>query len=535
MPRFCFFIVTFVSFAFPVAAEPFLSVRDFGAMGDGMADDTAAIQKAIDQAGETGGTLHFPPGTYVVTSVGLRPGVRYLGYGATILRPPNQGKWVRTFNAAKVGYLYHGEEDSPVLTIEGLSFDGNRAAQGEYRKYQLEQAHLIFLSAGRESPGRLRARVLNCHFQENVADALSLYTNVDVQVSNCSARDCFRGGITITGGNSRIQIANFTAQGKVHPTGIDVEVDGAGFSGTKRIELSINGMNLPDGDFDIGVSDGSVVLGSNIQARAPFYLYAADSSVRISNSRFGVGEFSGYGNRIVRPGNVVFQNCQFEVDGTSGDEPGRWAAIHVYWNVSGSQHAGQSLKLLDCDFTVAGTIAEADTTYAVYCEGDQSESNNRLIVDGGQISARYDHGVTMFQGGTLRLRDVEIAAANPMRLGSAVGWTIDAEIGGITLAQNVARYAEIPTHGPENRIVHRNVVIDEAANQISTRYGLARNRYIGRRVVLGSKPPTPATHGLLGDVFRLKTPAAGQDFEWICVKTGAGTGALWRVLSRVEP
>jgi len=217
-----------------------ISVRQFGATGDGVTDDTHAVQAAIDAIGKTGGTLWFPPGTYMVTSVGLRTGVRYLGYGATVKRPARQGKWTRTFNAAKQGYRYSADDDSPPITIEGLTFDGNRTEQGEYRKYQLEQAHLLFLAADANHPGRLRVRILNCHFQDAVADAISLYTNVDAQIVNCTARDCFRGGLTVTGGHSRIQVQNFRADGKVHPSGIDVEVDGAGFGGSKKIELTLD-------------------------------------------------------------------------------------------------------------------------------------------------------------------------------------------------------------------------------------------------------------------------------------------------------
>ncbi len=228
-----------------------------------------------------GGTLLFPPGNYLVTSVGLRPGVHYLGYGATITRPANQGKWVRSFDAAKQGYLYSGDEDSAMLTIEGLTFDGQRVTQDEYQKYQLEHAHLLFLQADPEQAGRLRARIVNCQFQDCVADAISLYTNVDVQIMNCTARDCFRGGITITGGHSRIQVVNFTAHGKVHPTGIDVEVDGAGFGGSYKIELTLNGLMLPDGDFDVAVFDGSVVLGNKHRNALPSIFTPA---MRVSGS-----------------------------------------------------------------------------------------------------------------------------------------------------------------------------------------------------------------------------------------------------------
>tara|TARA_Y100001934_G_scaffold223636_1_gene267298 strand:- start:65 stop:1630 length:1566 start_codon:yes stop_codon:yes gene_type:complete len=508
-----------------------VTVKEHGAIGDGVTDDTVAIQKAIDVVGKTGGTLLFPAGTYVVTSVGLRPGVRYLGYGATIKRPAGQGKWVRTFNAAKQGYLHNAETDSPWLTIEGFTFDGNRAEQGEYRKYQLEQAHLIFLSAHKQSKGRLRARVVNCHFQDNVADGLSLYVNVDVRVINCSARDVFRGGITITGGNSRIQVMNFTAEGKTHPTGIDVEVDGAGYGGRKRIELMLSGIHLPDGDFDVGVSDDSVVLGSNISARSPFHLVSRRSRMKFSNSQFGIGRYSGYANRIVNPHDVTFHSCRFEIDphNDSGKEPGKWAAVHVYWNVGQSSETNQALKLIDCDFGVNQGMAKEADTYAVYCEGDFADRNNRLIMEGGRISADFDHGIWFNQGGNLRLCDTTIAADTGMRLGSSGKWNIDAEVGGIRFLGN--RYADIPTHGALNRIFHQNVIIDETSNRITTRYGIVRNRYEGRRIILGENPPTTKTHGLTGDVFRLKHPPADEPMAWICTKPGIDSGAVWSPLS----
>lgn len=49
-----------------------LNVRDFGALGDGLADDTAAIQAALDAVDEAapgrGGVVEFPPGTYRLTA-----------------------------------------------------------------------------------------------------------------------------------------------------------------------------------------------------------------------------------------------------------------------------------------------------------------------------------------------------------------------------------------------------------------------------------------------------------------------------------
>jgi anthranilate/para-aminobenzoate synthase component II len=46
-----------------------VSVKDFGAVGNGTADDTIAIQAAMDAIPSTGGNLYFPAGTYILTDV----------------------------------------------------------------------------------------------------------------------------------------------------------------------------------------------------------------------------------------------------------------------------------------------------------------------------------------------------------------------------------------------------------------------------------------------------------------------------------
>jgi hypothetical protein len=59
-----------------------VSVKDFGAVGDGVADDTAAIQAGID----TGNSLYFPPGNYKISATltfytGANNGQRLMGAG----------------------------------------------------------------------------------------------------------------------------------------------------------------------------------------------------------------------------------------------------------------------------------------------------------------------------------------------------------------------------------------------------------------------------------------------------------------------
>lgn len=75
------------------------SVKDFGAAGNGIADDTNAIQDALDYLRDNGGTLVFPFGTYAVT-------------GQLTLQRSNNShakRWVIEGNSSLIQSSYNGE------------------------------------------------------------------------------------------------------------------------------------------------------------------------------------------------------------------------------------------------------------------------------------------------------------------------------------------------------------------------------------------------------------------------------------------
>ena len=74
------------------------NVRDFGAVGDGRAKDTVAIQKAVDACSAAGGgTVEVPPGLYLSGTIYLKSHVDfYVGPGATIKGSPDK----EDYNAA---------------------------------------------------------------------------------------------------------------------------------------------------------------------------------------------------------------------------------------------------------------------------------------------------------------------------------------------------------------------------------------------------------------------------------------------------
>jgi hypothetical protein len=77
-----------------------LAICDANATGDGQADDSPAIQAAINHAAASGGgTVFLPPGTYRVANVELQPGVTLAGAGRdqTILRAMSAARMVIMF------------------------------------------------------------------------------------------------------------------------------------------------------------------------------------------------------------------------------------------------------------------------------------------------------------------------------------------------------------------------------------------------------------------------------------------------------
>ena len=110
-----------------------VSVKDFGAIGDGVTDDTIAIQAAIDYLSPLGGTLLFPKGSYIVSDANadnaclvITAPIQVLGDGAfytsiqpaasvantvnTILVNPNASfdQTLMSFNKISLGNLNNG-------------------------------------------------------------------------------------------------------------------------------------------------------------------------------------------------------------------------------------------------------------------------------------------------------------------------------------------------------------------------------------------------------------------------------------------
>lgn len=93
-----------------------VSVKDFGAKGDGTTDDTAAIQAAVTSLTSSGGTLLFPAGNYKTTApINWLPRVNLLGVGGHV-----GSRIVGTHSGNLFQYV-----NIDFVIVEKLAFDGS--------------------------------------------------------------------------------------------------------------------------------------------------------------------------------------------------------------------------------------------------------------------------------------------------------------------------------------------------------------------------------------------------------------------------
>lgn len=213
-----------------------ISVRATGARGDGIGDDTAAFQSAIDRAATTGGIVDVPAGRYLidpVRSVRLR--------SRTSLRMAPEAILVARPNAAPRGYVLLVEGVSDVRITGGQILgerDAHLGSTGEW-------GHGIMIR------GAARVTVSNLGVSRCWGDGISIgglarvgaegQPSTDILIANVVSRGNRRQGLTI-GRSRRVRVVDSEfsdTHGTKPEYGIDIEPDRPGRAEDVTIERCI--------------------------------------------------------------------------------------------------------------------------------------------------------------------------------------------------------------------------------------------------------------------------------------------------------
>ena len=161
-----------------------VNVKDYGATGDGVTDDTTAIQAAIDAAAAGGGEVYIPSSSlpYVVATTLTIPS------GVTVLGDAGHGDGVRTIieGTMTTGNVFTLTARSAVLKHVRITADSGR---------QAGSGHGVSCNIGSEkttTTSRWHLEDIVCKLQPDdgfhiVSPELGLF-------ENCTAEDCGRHG-----------------------------------------------------------------------------------------------------------------------------------------------------------------------------------------------------------------------------------------------------------------------------------------------------------------------------------------------------
>ena len=247
-----------------------VSVLDFGAVGDGVTDDTVAIQTALNSAG-INATILFPSGyTYLINPIlnptyqnygGIKPltGQTLVMYGATLQAKPVTSESSTVINIWNVANV----------TILGGAVIGERAGHigttGEWG---------MGISLWTAANIRIQDVSVSACWGDNIfignRPLFSGEYSTDVWVRNCSLTSARRNGISVVAGQ-RVNIFSnkiYSISGTSPQGGIDLEPN---YSAYPNTDIIIQDNNIYDAEVALYVTVANTnvkIANNNLQGRA---------------------------------------------------------------------------------------------------------------------------------------------------------------------------------------------------------------------------------------------------------------------------
>ena len=217
-----------------------VSVKDFGAVGDGVTDDTTAIQNAINASSE----LYFPPGNYLVSAqINLKNDFSIVGEpGAKIILANGVTPHVLRGNPCNNFVMQN-------MTIEGNGLSGNST---------------VYIS------NSANVTIQNCKITKSGANAIWLSSCVFAKVENCILSSNYYYGLEFRDCDGCKAIANQCNDNG--STGVATSTGGRGImlwrsrgcyiAGNRMVNNNEYGLRIYSEAADATTSNNNVITGN---------------------------------------------------------------------------------------------------------------------------------------------------------------------------------------------------------------------------------------------------------------------------------
>ncbi len=499
-------------------ADIAMSVKKFGAKGDGSTDDTDAINEAVTYCIANKRNLSFPPGIYMVRTNVLEfdfdsgNGLYMSGAGSLSIIKVIDGEIDADF---KEVFNFNISSDVEAIEIRDLYIDNNaRGSAAPVSSFDYEHCHTFRISVS--SGSTLRNMIFdNVTIKDPAADGFNNSGSGTVElykVINCREvdRTRVRSSIQMSYMPDHLIVDNFV--------GDSIEAEILAENTGAKMDIINTKVNIMD------ILPGASVTVMLVNVETTTKTLITRTKIIADNCIFRVG--SGSSGRWDHPQSKSrISNSQFYLayDETDNSITG----LNLFSNIT---TLDTDIEFTNCDFIIDSE--DAAITPTGYLVNDTSQSGTSLTVKRMKrfVNCYFDPrafgSFQLYRNGKWDLINNEYAGQmKAILFSSTSGFYVDVLIDGGDFRNVVGDAFDITIAGTQSLMLTGHVIGDAASAYTISGGTIGNLDMMNDRVILATTQPT---EGLKGDIVSLKSFVDGGARERICTISGA-TSATYRL------